>query len=320
MSTHCLRLLCTLATLATALATDAVELSEHPCWLGCHRAIEIIATPIYYIGMAFYYLLYPVIYLVEWWRWFSTAATASGTAAAEATGSFLTWIIMFIPNLILSLVSFVLSFLFTIIGWILYYMYYVLSLLPSLIATGCNLMMLKLSDLFTAVVASAGDVVAIAVQTIGVLLVTVLCLKIINFFMKKTMSSAQKNLIYIGVVLSGIMFALEKSDVLVQIFGTDLEDELIFIVASVVAVVYLYFVFQYFGQICTIVFASIIAIAALYILAITGTLVVWVGGKIAEICYMLVCGTAALAVTYIIATHLSGTFAFVFSIFVAGAF
>ena len=102
MSTHCLRLLCTLATLATALATDAVELSEHPCWLGCHRAIEIIATPIYYIGMAFYYLLYPVIYLVEWWRWFSTAATASGTAAAEATGSFLTWIIMFIPNLILS--------------------------------------------------------------------------------------------------------------------------------------------------------------------------------------------------------------------------
>ena len=181
-------------------------------------------------------------------------------------------------------------------------------------------MMLKLSDLFTAVVASAGDVVAIAVQTICVLLVRVLCLKIINFFMKKTMSSAQKNLIYIGVVLSGIMFALEKSDVLVQIFGTDLEDELIFIVASVVAVVYLYFVFKYFGQICTIVFASIIAIAALYILAITGTLVVWVGGKIAEICYMHVCGTAALAVTYIIATHLSGTFAFVFSIFVAGAF
>ena len=60
-----------------------------------------------------------------------------------------------------------------------------------------------------------------------------------------------------------------------------MEDELMFAVAILVGVIYVSLLVKHFSKVVVVVIVALAACAGLYLLAVTGTLVVWVGGKIA---------------------------------------
>jgi hypothetical protein len=76
------------------------------CYDAGKGLLGILSTPIYYLGMAVYTLLYPVIFLVE---------------TVRLVAGIIIYIVMFIPLLVLQLV-----------GWILYFIWVVVTFFPGL--------------------------------------------------------------------------------------------------------------------------------------------------------------------------------------------
>jgi len=89
---------------------DGAKLDADPastCYSVGHRVIEVLAAPIYYLGMVVYTILYPAIVVVQW---------------LARVASWFAWLLSLIPRLIIFILT-----------WILYIVWVVVTFIPWLI-------------------------------------------------------------------------------------------------------------------------------------------------------------------------------------------